>query len=153
MTALSWGQDKKGGEDAINTGDHSYTVLNELGDEYDNMYIRTSTPDKPNSRPVQKYGWHMNKKTKYQAYDDYRAKIRDHYYVEYCNEAVNEASYLELKRDGKIEAMKGRRDDMQDTTAVGVYISFDYNEMDAPKLIDTSKSKKKRHRKGSAATF
>ena len=146
-------KDKKGGEDAINTGDHSYTVLNELGDEYDNMYIRTSTPDKPNSRPVQKYGWHMNKKTKYQAYDDYRAKIRDHYYVEYCNEAVNEASYLELKRDGKIEAMKGRRDDMQDTTAVGVYISFDYNEMDAPKLIDTSKSKKKRHRKGSAATF
>lgn len=146
-------KDKKGNDVEADSGDHSYTVLNEIADDYNNMYVRTSSPDKPNSKPVQKYGWHMNKKTKYQAYDDYRAKVRDHYYIEYCNEVVNEASYLELKRDGKIEAMKGRRDDMQDTTAVGVYIGFNENEMDAPKLIDTSKSKKKRHRRGSASTF
>lgn len=145
-------KDKKIDEEA-DSGDHSYTVLNELSDAYDNLYMRSSSPDKATSRSTMKYGWHMNKKTKYQAYDDYRAKIRDQYYIERCNEVVNEASYLELKRDGKIEAMKGRRDDMQDTTAVGVYISFNYNEMDAPKQIDTSKPKKKKRTKVRASTF
>lgn len=136
-------RDKKSSDEIVESGDHSYTVLNELSDVYDNLYMRSSSPDKAKGKVTFKYGWHMNKKTKYQAYDDYRAKVRDHYYIERCNEVVNEATYLELKRNGTIEAMKGKRDDMQDTTAVGVYIAFNPNEMPLPKIVHQGMKKKK----------
>lgn len=136
--------DKKGGDDISDGGDHSYTVLNEISESYDNMYIRGVAPDKVTGGSKMIYGWHMNKKTKYQAYDDYRGKIRDQLYIERCNEAVNEAAYLQLTSRGMIEAMKGKRDDMQDTTAVGVYIAFDPNEMDLPKRIVDKPGKRKR---------
>ena len=136
-------KDKKSGDIAYE-GDHSYTVLNEIADVYNNMYMRTSAPDKAHSKPTLKYGWHMNRKTKYQAYDDYKNKVRDLMYVEHCHEAVNEATTLLLSTRGTIEAQKGRRDDMQDTTAVGVYIAFSPNEMPLPKIVDTTRRKNKK---------
>lgn len=140
-------KDKKTGDIAYE-GDHSYTVLNEIADVYNNMYMRTSAPDKAQSKPTLKYGWHMNRKTKYQAYDDYKNKVRDNLYIEHCHEAVNEATTLLLSTRGLIEAQKGRRDDMQDTTAVGVYISFNPNEMPLPKIIDSNKKRKKGRSRG-----
>lgn len=135
-------KDKKSGDIAYE-GDHSYTVLNEIGDVYKNMYMRLSAPDKSKTTPTLKYGWHMNRKTKYQAYDMYKNAIRDDLYIEHCHEAVNEASTLLLSTRGQIEAMKGRRDDMQDTTAVGVYIAYDPKEMSLPKVIDNTHRRRK----------
>lgn len=147
-------KEKKSDNDISYEGDHSYTVLNEIADEYNNMYMRRTGPDKSKQRTTYSYGWHMNRKTKYQAYDDYRNKIRDRYYIEYSSEAANEASWLQLSSRGAIEAAKGRRDDIQDTTAIGVYISFNPDEMDLPKKIDINSVRKKRaHRKGGESTF
>lgn len=147
-------KDKKSENDIAYEGDHSYTVLNEIADVYDNMYMRRTGPDKAKQRNTMNYGWHMNRKTKYQAYDDYRNKIRDRYYIEYSSEAANEASWLQLTKRGQIEAAKGRRDDIQDTTAVGVYISCNIDEMDLPRKIDINAVKKKRtRRKGNESTF
>ena len=147
-------KDRKNSDDAVDSGDHSFTVLNEISDVYSNLYIRHSTPDKAAETSTLKYGWHMNKKTKYQAYDAYRAAIRDQYYIERSNDAVNEASYLQLKRTGAIEAMKGRRDDIQDTTAVGVFIATDPGEMDSVKLVNKEPKKQKRRRTSvTASTF
>ena len=138
-------KDKKSGDIAYE-GDHSYTVLNEIGDVYKNMYMRLSSPEKSKTTPTLKYGWHMNRKTKYQAYDAYKNGIRDDLYIEHCHEAVNEASTLLLSTRGQIEAMKGRRDDMQDTTAVGFYIAFDPKEMSLPKVIDLAGRKKRKNK-------
>lgn len=147
-------KDKKSDNDVTYEGDHSYTVLNEIADVYENMYTRRTGPDKVKQKDTMNYGWHMNRKTKYQAYDDYRNKVRDRYYIEYSKEAANEASWLQLTKRGQIEAAKGRRDDIQDTTAVGVYISFNIDEMDLPKSIDVNAVKKKRTRsKGNESTF
>lgn len=147
-------KEKKSDTDITYEGDHSYTVLNEIADVYGNMYMRRTGPDKAKQRNTMNYGWHMNRKTKYQAYDDYRNKIRDRYYIEYSAEAANEASWLQLTKRGKIEAAKGRRDDIQDTTAVGVYIANNVDEMDLPKMKDIAASKKKRTRRnGGESSF
>lgn len=148
-------RDKKASDDMIDVGDHSYTVLNEISEEYSNMYIRAATPDKVSQKTTYKYGWHMNRKTKYQAYDAYRSKIRDGLYIERCNEAVNEASYLQLNRRGQIEAQQGKRDDIQDTTAIGVFLAFDPYEMSMVRIIndDKSRKKKKKNNKVRASTF
>lgn len=135
-------RDKKSSESIVYEGDHFYTVIDELGEVYDNLYARGNTPDKAidNGMPT-KFGWHMNKKTKYQAYDRYAAALREYEYIERSTEAVNEMDFLQIKSNGLIEAQLGKRDDIQDTTAIGVYVAFE--EMPLPKIIeisDTSKS-------------
>jgi hypothetical protein len=127
-------RDKKKAESILYEGDHFFTVIDELADEYDNLYARTGTPDKAieTGKPT-KFGWHMNKKTKYQAYDRLVAAIRDDEYIERSHEAVNEMQWLQIKPTGQIEASVGKRDDIQDTTAIGVYIGFE--EMPLPKIV------------------
>lgn len=113
---------KKESENYVNEGNHFYTVLDEISEVYNNLYMREGPPDQATGNPTFKIGWHMNKSTKYQAYDSYTAQIRDNEYIERDNGAADEAQWLQLKPSGQIEAMSGQRDDKQDTTAVGVYI-------------------------------
>ena len=112
---------KKESENYVNEGNHFYTVLDEISEVYNNLYMREGPPDQATGNPTFKIGWHMNKSTKYQAYDSYTAQIRDNEYIERDNGAADEAQWLQLKPSGQIEAMSGQRDDKQDTTAVGVY--------------------------------
>jgi hypothetical protein len=97
--------------------------LDEIGEVYDNLYMREGSPDQITGRPTFKIGWHMNKSTKYQAYDSYTVQVRDDTYIERDNGSVDEAQWLQLKSNGQIEAMAGQRDDKQDTTAVGTFIA------------------------------
>lgn len=117
---------KKESENYVNEGNHFYTVLDEISEVYDNLYMREGPPDSITGKPTFKIGWHMNKSTKYQAYDSYSSQIRDDEYIERDNGAVDEAQWLQLKSNGQIEAMQGQRDDKQDTTATGVYIAREH---------------------------
>lgn len=110
--------------DGAGEGDHTYTVLDTLTGIYDNLYRRRTKPDNVRDAPTRHIGWHMNRQTKYQAYDDYSIRIREGDYMEYSQDAANEAQWLLNTADGKIEAMEGTNDDIQDTTAVANYISF-----------------------------
>ena len=137
-------------------GDHSYTVLDKIEESgYSNIYYRNKTPDKyTTSTP--KIGWHMNKQSKHNAYDALKSSIRDNLYVEHASEAVSEAQVLELKPSGQIEAMKGHKDDIMDTTAVGTYLSFKFNEMPVPKIlpaISNVKTTIKKSNKTNIASF
>lgn len=131
---------KKGKKGETKEGDHSFTVLDTLGEVYDNLYRRRTGPDSVSDHALRKIGWHMNKQTKYLAYDDYYVRIRNHEYMEYSEDAYEEAAALTTNTDGIIEAMPGCRDDMQDTTAVGVYIA--YNSMDKVKIVSAYDKKK-----------
>lgn len=122
-------------------GDHTYTVLDTLADIYENIYRRHTSPDKVQDRETMRVGWHMNKQTKYQAYDDYSIRLREGEYVEYSQDAANEAQWLQNTTDGKIEAMEGTHDDIQDTTAVANYISN--NNMPVVRIVDENTEKKK----------
>lgn len=149
-------RDKKKDDDYIGSGDHTYTVLNKIEESgYTNLYYRQAPPETAGSPPTSKIGWHMNHKTKWQAYDAYFENVRDYGYVEHSMEAYTEASYLETGKKSP-EAMKGKKDDIQDTTAVGIFIGYDFNLMPMPKITayiseETMKSTIKRSSKGAAS--
>ena len=145
-------------EDSITfEGDHFYTVMNELKDGgYNNLYARDNPPDKiDNSNLPIKYGWHMNKRTKYLAYDRYTQAYRDDEYIERSQAAVNEMEFLQITPEGKIEAIKGERDDIQDVNAIANYIGHEVMPMPALIKIDPQpkKSKKKQQGTGGISTF
>ena len=142
---------KKKDKSYVAEGDHSYTVLDTLGELYDNMYVRRSTPDNTRDKQLKKIGWHMNKQTKYQAYDSYSISIRKGQYVEYSQDAYNEATQLTVNTDGQIEAMLGCHDDIQDTTAVGNYIAIE--SMPPVKIIDPTIKKQHQTKTGGVASF
>lgn len=132
-------RDRKRNDTIIYEGDHFYTVIDEIAMIYGNMYARGVGPDQTIDNGIEtKFGWHMNKKTKYLAYDSYTAAIRDGFYVERSNDAVNEMEWLQTDDNGSINAISGKRDDIQDTTAVGVYIAL--VEMPWPQYPETSRS-------------
>lgn len=141
---------KKESENYVNEGSHFYTVLDEISQVYDNLYMREGPPDQVTGNPTYKIGWHMNKSTKYQAYDSYTAQVRDDEYIERDNGAADEAQWLQLKPSGQIEAMSGQRDDKQDTTAVGVYIGRE--QMPNVRIWDVlAGASKPRNQKGGVA--
>ena len=147
-------KNKKSDDAAVSEGDHTYTVLDTLGGIYDNLYRRRTTPDNAREKETRRIGWHMNKQTKYMAYDDYTVRLREGEYMEYSQDAADEAMWLMNAPGGKIEAMEGTHDDVQDTTAVGNYVAF--NKMEPVKIIeDTPKrvSSRARTRNGGESTF
>lgn len=143
---------KKESEDYVNEGNHFHTVLDEISEVYNNIYMREGPADSATGKPTFKLGWHMNKSTKYQAYDSYTAQIRDNEYIERDNGTADEGQWLQLKPNGQIEAMQGQRDDKQDTTAVGVYIARE--QMSNVRVIDlVGTTGKPVQRKGGIATI
>lgn len=148
-------RDKKVSENYAATGLHFYTVLNEIQDYYPNLYYRESPPDKPGAAPQLKIGWHMNKITKYQAYDRYTYVCRERAFIEHDEYAVDEACFLEVKRDGTIGNVDGEHDDIQDTNAVAAYVATNYNKMPVPRIIDLSEEHKPSiaSRTGGVSTF
>lgn len=127
-------KNKKSDDAAVSEGDHTYTVLDTLGGIYENLYRRRTAPDNKDDKATRHIGWHMNKQTKYLAYDDYTVRIREGDYMEYSQDAADEAMWLMNAPGGKIEAMEGTHDDIQDTTAVGCYIAF--GGMEPVKIIE-----------------
>lgn len=121
-------------DDTVMEGDHTYTVLDTLSGIYDNLYRRRTKPDNAKDKETRHIGWHMNKQTKYQAYDDYTVRIREGDYMEYSQDAADEAMWLMNAPGGRIEAMEGTHDDIQDTTAVACYIAF--GSMPAVKIME-----------------
>ena len=129
-------KNKKSDDADKSEGDHSYTVLDTLGGFYENLYKRRTTPDNKKDKETSHIGWHMNKQTKYLAYDDYTIRLRQGEYMEYSQEAADEAAWLQNAPGGKIEAMEGTHDDIQDTTAVGNYIAW--GSMAPCKIMDAT---------------
>lgn len=127
-------KNKKSDDAAVSEGDHTYTVLDTLGGIYENLYRRRTAPDNTRDKETRHIGWHMNKQTKYMAYDDYTVRLREGDYMEYSQDAADEAMWLMNAPGGKIEAMEGTHDDIQDTTAVGCYIAF--GSMESVKIIE-----------------
>lgn len=120
-------------DESVFEGDHFYTVIDEIADVYSNMYARSATPDATLEGLPVKYGWHMNKRTKYLAYDRHFSAVRDRELVERDRRAVDEMVWLEIKTDGTIGAIPGQHDDIIDTRAVGAYIALE--EMPLPKTL------------------
>lgn len=138
---------------SVESGDHFYTVLDEIKPYYSNMYMRESAPDSM-GRTTLKIGFQMNVKTKYQIYDKYAYMCREAMYVEHSDQAADEAGYLENKAGGEIGNIEGQHDDIQDTTATASYIATRYESFPLPAIIPVSHpASPSMQRKGGLANF
>ena len=104
-------------------GDHFYTVIDEIANEYAPLYERGISPEEIKEGAPRHYGWHTNVRTKYLAYDQCRACLRDHEYEEHDVRCADEMAFLEKKSNGSLGAITGEHDDLIDTTAIALYVS------------------------------
>jgi len=123
-------------------GAHFLTVLDQIKDDYRNLYIRNNE-ENVGTEFVPKYGYHTNVESKGLAISALNACMRERYrkdtgelhstyIIERCNDAINEASWYETKPDGSQGAIKGKRDDRLITRAIGCHVAL--NRMPLPRL-------------------
>lgn len=124
-------------------GAHFLTVLDQIKDDYRNLYIRNNE-ENVGSEFVPKYGFFTGDQSKGLAISALNACMRERhmkdkgenhetYIIERCNEACNEASWYETKPDGSQGAIKGKRDDRLITRAIGCHVAL--HRMPLPKLL------------------
>jgi len=120
---------KKRGEGS----DRSLTVLDEIIEEYPNLYMRTriDSVSKEESRVA---GFHTNSSTKGMIIDTLLASIRDDEYIERDARACDEMDYYEKKADGSMGAVDGKHDDQVIVTAGGLWLALKY--MDRPVVVE-----------------
>lgn len=123
-------------------GDQSQFILNEIKDEYPNLYARKqSADDIAEGKPV-KYGFHTNTLTKPKIIAWLIKVIRERLYVERDDRCLDE--YMDYEQnDGRYEAQEGKHDDLLMTRAIGLWICF--KEMPIPTVID--RTSQIRHKK------
>ncbi|MBO4333721.1 MAG: hypothetical protein J5875_11230 [Paludibacteraceae bacterium] len=134
-----------------NGADHFYTVIDEIADTYPNLYMRSVPPEVAGGAVSRRYGWHTNVRTKYLAYDQSRASIRDGEFVEHDLRCCDEMDWLEKKPNGSLGAIVGQHDDLIDTTAIALYIST--REMPLPRRLARTKPSASHNPHGGLAAF
>lgn len=135
--------------DEDSEGDHAMTVLDEISEDYDNLYARVD-PEKVRLGAPVLYGFHNNKKTRPMIIDALNAGLRDQGYIERDTRACDEMDWFVMSSKGKYEAQEGKNDDHVVTTAIGVWLCNSY--MDVPKAL-SKEGKRKSGRAVSEATF
>jgi hypothetical protein len=133
---------------AESEGDQFVSVLNEISNDYDNLYTRTDPAKIRQGLPVQ-WGFHMNVQTKPLVINALNAAWRDDLIVERDIRVMTEGDQFEFKDDGSMGAVDGAHDDLLIPTATGTWISQSY--MDMPKILDTEYKKPKVRRKTEAS--
>lgn len=135
--------------DEDSEGDHSMTVLDEIAEDYDNLYARVD-PEKVRLGAPVLYGFHNNRKTRPMIIDALNAGLRDQSYIERDSRACDEMDWFVMSGKGRYEAQEGRHDDHVISTAIGVWLCNSH--MDVPKVIN-KEGKRKSGRAVSEATF
>jgi len=131
------------------------TILNEIADYYDNLYIQSSNRDVVKQGVPIKYGFHTNRSSKKMLIDNKLAAMRDDGYIERDSRACDESDTYEKKPDGTFGANEGCHDDIEMSTNIGLWVStFD---MDPPRIINPEAMKafkqKSKSRIKNEATF
>lgn len=116
--------DRDGGDEVRGReADHSYTVLDEIVEHYDNLFYRTE-PEKDFDRYRGLVGFQTNKKTKPMILNALKAALRDGLYEEREQEACDEFDMYEVKPNGSFGAVAGQHDDRVITTAGAVWLAL-----------------------------
>ena len=136
-------------------GEHFLTILNQIKDDYRNIYVRNDE-EKVGNDFVPKYGWQTNRKSKGLAVDALRSAARermnlaldrqDNYcYIEYDERVCSEMDCFEIKQTGKLGATDGNHDDMVMTTAIGLHVAINLMPLPRKKEVEyASRHKTKR---------
>lgn len=114
-------------------GDHFLTAINQLAGMYNNLYVRNNH-ESLSQGFVPKYGFHTNTATKTMIIDRHKHALDEEEYIERHNESCNEMDYYENTPEGKMEAQKGKHDDLVIVTAGVTWLALEY--MPPPRLIE-----------------
>lgn len=124
-------------------GDHSLTILDTIKDYYPNLFIRNDE-EKVGDEFVPKYGFATVKKNKGLIITAHKGAMREKLlaltdeqegwgYVERDEQACDEFDWYEVKDNGTMGAIDGKKDDRVMTTAGAVWLAISY--MDAPFVV------------------
>jgi hypothetical protein len=114
--------------------DHSFTILDEIKDFYQNLYYRVR-PETIQDRWTGVLGFHTNEKTKDMIIQSLDGALRDEAYEERNLMACDEMDGYELKLDGTMGAQVGGKDDFVISRAGAYWL---HTQMDPVQEIDAS---------------
>lgn len=118
------------------------TLLNEVAEHYDNLYIKSSPQDAVKEGMPVKYGFHTNRSSKDMIINYKNAAMRDDEYIERDSRACDESDQFERKSDDTVGAVDGGHDDIEMSTDISLWIS--QYDMPLPYIVDLEKAKENR---------
>lgn len=131
-------------------GDNFEYILNEIADNYWNLYSRTSEQEIKQGRP-RRWGFHTNTSTKPMIINHLVKAFRDGLYIEHCAATCDEYDLYEIKENGKeMGAVEGNHDDRVMATAILIWVCYNYP---LPTVINKSRSYTKKTRIVSEASL
>lgn len=121
-------------------GEHSLSIIDEIADYYDNLYIRETRVDEVTQKVTNVYGFQTNVLTKQLVIDNYIAYIDDQLYYEPDKQCYDELRIYERHDDGTLGNVEGQNnhDDVVMSTGIGLYVS---QKMPLPAWIKKGKSR------------
>ena len=121
-------------------GAHSLSIIDEIADYYDNLYIRETRVDEVTQKVTNVYGFQTNVLTKQLVIDNYIAYIDDQLYYEPDKQCYDELRIYERHDDGTLGNVEGQNnhDDVVMSTGIGLYVS---QKMPLPAWIKKGKSR------------
>jgi len=131
-------------------GDHFVTVLDNIAEHYDNLFIRNNH-ENINRDFLPKYGFHTTQGNKDMIINSLLGAYRDDNFREREKEALDECDVFERKADGSMGAVSGKKDDRVITTAGAFWLATKYATLGPPILVpyvpDTERGRilKKKH--------
>ena len=123
-------------EKVASEGDHYLTILNEIAEVYDKVFIRVSPEKVKGNQPVL-YGLHMGQ-NKTMIIDAQNAALRDQTYIERDVRVLDECDCYENKPDGTMGAVDGMHDDLVIPSAMANWAHNSPLAMDACRLVEKS---------------
>lgn len=106
-------------------GEHALSIIDEIADYYDHLYIRETRVDEVTQKVTNVYGFQTNVLTKQLVIDNYIAYIDDQLYYEPDKQCYDELRIYERHEDGSIGNIEGQNnhDDIVMSTGIGLYVS------------------------------
>lgn len=109
----------------VEQGDHIRGILNKIGDEYENLYMRPATdPEDIRQGIYTKIGFQTNVKTKQDMVDNFIVVFEDDHFIDPDERFYVEAAIYEQRPDGSYGNIEGRdnHDDILMTDMIGALV-------------------------------
>lgn len=117
------------------------TVLDELAEHYENLYMR-EVFDQILKTSSFKYGFNTNKATKPMLVNFHKKAARERMYIERDEKAVDQMDTYEYREDGRVKATDGSFEDIQESGMINIWVCW--NGSDPCRVITVDHKAKER---------
>jgi hypothetical protein len=126
-------------------GDYFITVLDQISEYYDNLYIRNNHESVLKDW-VPKYGFHTGGGNKEMIITNLLGAFREETFIEKDSGSLDECDFYERKKDGSMGAVEGKKDDKVIITAGANWLANSpQNPMPPPVLVPYVEPGQRKH--------